>query len=154
MPAGIFSVYRACTSAMKLASGNAPLEEGQYPMTLPAIIQSYLDAYNRKDVAALLACVADDVVFENVSNAGQSITIEGRTAFAELARQAATMFTARHQAIRNAVVDGSHVALEVDWTGTPAFDLGPMKAGEQVVMRGASFITISGGKLTRIMDLS
>ncbi len=123
-------------------------------MTLPAIIQNYLDAYNRKDVAALVACVADGVVFENVSNSGQSMKIEGRTAFAELAEQAATMFTTRHQAISNAVVDGSRVALEVDWTGTPAIDLGPMKAGEQVAMRGASFMTIADGKLTRIVDLS
>ncbi len=80
--------------------------------------------------------------------------IEGRAAFAELAGQAATMFTTRRQAIRNAVVDGDRVALEVEWTGTPAIDLGPMKAGEQVDMRGASFMTIAGGKLTRIMDLS
>lgn len=123
-------------------------------MTLPTIIQRYLDAYNRKDVAALVACVADHVVFENVSNSGQSIKIEGRTAFAELAEQAATMFTTRHQAISNAVVDGSRVALEVDWTGTPAIDLGLMKAGEQVAMRGASFMTIADGRLTRIVDLS
>jgi steroid delta-isomerase-like uncharacterized protein len=118
------------------------------------IIQSYLDAYNRKDVAALVACVADDVVFENVSNAGQTMKIEGRTSFADLAGQAATMFTTRRQAIRNAVVDGDRVALEVDWTGTPANDLGPMKAGEQVAMRGASFITVEGGMITRIVDLS
>jgi steroid delta-isomerase-like uncharacterized protein len=123
-------------------------------VTLPAIIQTYLDAYNRKDVAALVACVADNVVFENVSNSGQSMKIEGRTAFAELAEQAATMFTTRHQTISSAVVDGSRVALEVEWTGTPAIDLGPMKAGEQVAMRGASFMTIADGKLTRIMDLS
>ena len=123
-------------------------------MTLPAIIQTYLDAYNRKDVDALVACVADTVVFENVSNAGHSMKIEGRSAFAELARQAATIFTTRHQTVRTAVVDGEHVALEIDWIGTPAVDLGPMRAGEQVVMRGASFFTIAGGKLTRIVDLS
>ncbi len=123
-------------------------------MTLPVIIQNYLDAYNRKDVAAIVACVADGVVFENVSNAGQSMKIEGRAAFAELAGQAATMFTTRRQTIRNAVVDGDRVALEVDWTGTPAIDLGSMKAGEPVAMRGASFMTIAGGMLTQIVDLS
>jgi len=123
-------------------------------VTLPAIIQSYVDAYNRKDVAALLACVADDIVFENVSNSGQSMKLEGRAAFAELAEQAATMFTNRHQAISNAVVEGDRVALEVDWTGTPAVDLGSMKAGEPIAMRGASFMTITEGLLTRIVDLS
>lgn len=123
-------------------------------MTLPAIIQSYIDAYNRKDAAALAACVGDDVVFENVSNSGQSMKIEGRAAFAKLAEQAATMFTTRHQTITNAVVDGDRVAMEVDWTGTPAVDLGPMKAGEPIAMRGASFMTIQEGLLTRIVDLS
>ena len=46
------------------------------------------------------------------------------------------------------------VALEVDWIGVPAVDLGPMKAGVQVTMRGASFITIEDGRLARIVDLS
>ena len=123
-------------------------------MTLPAIIQSYIDAYNRKDAAALVACVGDEIVFENVSNSEQSMKIEGRPAFAELAEQAATMFTIRHQAITNAVVDGDRVAMEVDWTGIPAVDLGSMKAGEPIAMRGASFMTIRKGLLTRIVDLS
>jgi ketosteroid isomerase-like protein len=123
-------------------------------VTLPEIIRSYIDAYNRKDVTALMACVANDIVFENVSNSGPSMKIEGRTAFAELAEQAATMFTARHQTITNAVVDGGRVALEVDWTGTPAVNLGSIKAGEPIVMRGASFMTVTEGLLTRIVDLS
>jgi len=123
-------------------------------MTLPPIVQAYLDAYNRKDVAALVDCVADTVSFENVSNAGNTIKIEGRAAFAELAAQGATLFAARHQAVRTAIVAGDRVALEIDWTGTPAIDLGPMKAGEPVALRGASFITIADGKLSRIVDLS
>ena len=123
-------------------------------MTLPTIIKSYLDAYNRKDVAALVDCVADIVVFENVSNAGQSLKIEGREAFAELAGQAATMFASRNQTVRTAVVNGDDIALEVDWTGTPAVDLGPMQAGVEIVMRGASFMTIANGKIVRIVDLS
>jgi ketosteroid isomerase-like protein len=123
-------------------------------VTLPEIILSYIDAYNRKDVAALMACVADNIVFENVSNSGPSMKIEGRTAFEELAEQAAKMFKNRHQTISNAVVDGGRVALEVDWTGTPAVDLGSMKAGEPIIMRGASFMTVTDGLLTRIVDLS
>ena len=123
-------------------------------MKLPQIIASYLAAYNRKDVEALVDCVSADVVFENVSNAGQPMKIEGREAFAELASQAAAMFASRQQTVRTAVVDGDNVAIEVDWIGTPAVDLGTMKAGTEVAMRGASFITLSNGKLSRIVDLS
>ncbi|MBB2205122.1 nuclear transport factor 2 family protein [Gluconacetobacter takamatsuzukensis] len=123
-------------------------------MTLPAIIRTYLDAYNRKDVATLASCVADGVVFENVSNAGQSLKIEGRDAFARLATQAANLFVHRNQTVKTAVVNGDSVALEIAWTGTPAVDLGPMKAGVETTMRGASFMTIADGKLIRIVDLS
>ena len=35
---------------------------------LPDIIHRYLDVYNRRDVEALVACVSETVVFENVSN--------------------------------------------------------------------------------------
>ena len=57
---------------------------------LPDIIQRYLDAYNRRDVEALIACVSETVVFENVSNATPSLRIDGRDAFARLAAQAAS----------------------------------------------------------------
>jgi ketosteroid isomerase-like protein len=123
-------------------------------MNLPTIVQSYLDAYNRMDVAALVDCVAESVVFENVSNAGDSMRIEGRDAFSQLATQAATMFRSRSQTVRTAVVNGDMVALEVDWAGTPAVDLGALKAGIPVTLRGASFITIAKGKLVRIVDFS
>ena len=123
-------------------------------MELPAIVQTYLDAYNRRDVAALIACVSDDVVFENVSNSGQSTRLEGREAFSQLAHQAAGAFLERQQVVRTAVVNGDSIALEINWTGTPKIDLGPMKAGDQASMRGASFFTVSAGKLRRIVDIS
>lgn len=53
-------------------------EKGTTALTLPAIVQGYLAACNREDVAALVACAAEDVVFENVSNTGPGTTIPGR----------------------------------------------------------------------------
>ena len=123
-------------------------------VTLPTVIQNYLEAYNRKDLPALMGCVSDDVQFENVSNTGQALRTEGRAAFAEVALQAAVMFTSRRQTVRTAVVDGDKVALEIDWVAIPATDIGAMKAGVEVTMRGASFITIANGKLARIIDIS
>jgi ketosteroid isomerase-like protein len=123
-------------------------------VTLPAIVERYLDAYNRKDVEALVDCVADSVVFENVSNSGESIKIEGRDAFGELAARSAAMFERRNVVVKTAVVGVDSIALEVRWTATPSVDLGPMKAGVEVTMRAASFMTIANGRLQRIMDLS
>lgn len=73
--------------------------------------QRHLDACNRKDVAALVACVDDAIVFENVSNSSQSLKIEGRDAFAKLAAQAAALFESRNQSVRTAVVDGKLIRI-------------------------------------------
>jgi hypothetical protein len=73
-------------------------------MTLPDVVIRYLEAYNRRDVAALVACVTDDVIFENVSNAGDSMALKGRDAFLKLAAQSATLFSVRRQIVRMAVV--------------------------------------------------
>ncbi len=99
-------------------------------------------------------CVAEDVVFENVSNSAGVIRIEGRAAFANLASQSAALFAERALEVRTAVVCGDQVALEVDWTGVPATDFGPFKAGVSTSLRGASFFALSGDKLVRIVDLS
>jgi ketosteroid isomerase-like protein len=123
-------------------------------MELPAIVSAYLDAYNRLDVDSMLDCISEDVIFENVSNSGPSLHIEGRKDFAELARQAANAFHSRRQGVRNFISTGDRVALEIDWEGTPKIDMGTFKAGVQMHMRGASFLTIIDDKLTHIIDLS
>lgn len=123
-------------------------------IAVPEIIRRYLEAYNNRDVSALADCVAERVVFENVSNRSAPMLIEGREAFVQLATQAVEMFTERRQTVRMAVVGKDRVALDVDWTGTPAADLGEMKAGESVSLRGASFFTIADGRIVRIVDLS
>jgi ketosteroid isomerase-like protein len=123
-------------------------------MTLPAIVQRYLASYNAMDVASLVECVSDSVVFEHVSNAGSSIKIEGRAAFAGLADQAAALFVRRRQIVRTVLVDGDKVALEIVWTGMPTVDFGQMKAGVETTLRGASFFTIKEGKLAEIVDIS
>lgn len=123
-------------------------------MELPTIVSLYLDAYNRLDVDLMLSCVSEDIIFENVSNSGPSLRLEGRDAFQELAIQAANAFSYRKQIVRNAISSGDRVALEIDWEGTPKVDIGTFKAGVQMHMRGASFLMIADGRLTRITDLS
>jgi steroid delta-isomerase-like uncharacterized protein len=123
-------------------------------MTLPNVVIRYLEAYNRRDVAALVACVTDDVIFENVSNAGDSMALKGCDAFLKLAAQSATLFSVRRQIVRMAVVQDERVALEIDWSGTPSKDLPGMPAGKSVSLRGATFITLRGDHISNITDLS
>lgn len=52
---------------------------------VPPMIRRYLDAYNRYDVPAMLACLSDDVRFENVSNSSGVTYANGKAALYELA---------------------------------------------------------------------
>ena len=121
---------------------------------LPAIVTSYIEAYNRRDVAELLSCMVDDVTFENVSNAGGSLALKGKDALEQLAPQAVTTFSSRLMVVRRSVVAGDEVALKIDWSGTPSLDLPGMAAGQPVSLRGATFISLRDGRISRIVDLS
>ena len=87
-------------------------------MAIPEIIQRYLDAYNARDVDALLDAVTDDVVFEHVSVAADPVRVEGKAALGDLARQSAAAFSSR-------VASGSPTAVH-----TPA-DLLPQSQPRQ-----------------------
>jgi steroid delta-isomerase-like uncharacterized protein len=122
---------------------------------LPDVVARYIAAYNRKDVDALLDCLAGDVRFENVSNAGGSMAVEGKAAFAELARQSAAAFAEREQIVRRAVVSGDEVAVEIGYRATVAADLpNGMKAGQVLDLRGVSFFRLEGGRIAEVVDFS
>ena len=57
--------------------------------SIEELIERYVDCYNRVDVDGMLECVTDDVRFENISNAGQSMQLQGKDALAQVAQAAA-----------------------------------------------------------------
>jgi hypothetical protein len=61
------------------------------------VIALYLDAYNRKDVAAMLACLADSVRFEHRAGGRVAASADGKAAFAVLARAGVAAFAERRQ---------------------------------------------------------
>jgi steroid delta-isomerase-like uncharacterized protein len=122
---------------------------------IPDIIRSYLDAYNARDVPAMLALMTDDVRFENATNQGGSLVIEGKAALAELAEQSAAAFSERGQTVRDAVVTLERVVLDIDFEARVAIDMqGGWKAGETVKLRGVSFYQLRGNLIAGIVDFS
>ena len=104
-----------------------------------ALIERYLAAYNRGDVPGMLALLHPDVTFENVAGGQVTATAQGREEFRALAEHAATLFTTRHQAIREYVPTSTGAQVEIDYEGTLAVDLGPeLRAGETLRLRGRS----------------
>ena len=119
------------------------------------IIKRYIQCYNSRDIEGMLECVTEDVIFENISNTGQSMRFEGRDAMAEIAHLSGNAFSYRRQKILNFIINGNHASAEVAFEAKAAVDLPTgAKAGDMINLRGASFFELRGGLLARIADYS
>ncbi len=119
------------------------------------VIAKYIACYNNRDIDGMISFVTEDVVFENISNAGQSMRLEGKTAMRQVAELSGNAFSYRRQRIVNIVSTGTKAAAEVEFEGKAAVDLPTgVAAGETVKIRGASFFEMRGGLLARVADYS
>lgn len=117
------------------------------------LINRYIACYNSRDIDGMLECVTDDVIFENISNTGQSMRFEGKAAMGEIAHLSGNAFSYRRQKILNFIEDGAHASAEVSFEAKAAVDLPTgARAGDMIKMQGASFFELRGGLLCRIAD--
>lgn len=115
----------------------------------------YIDAYNRRDVDAMLATVTEDVIFENVSNASPGIRATGRAELEALARQNVGLFSSRRQTVLQAVVEVDRQAVRIEFEATVAEDLpNGWKQGQLIRLQGVSFFELRDGRIGRIVDFS
>ena len=124
-------------------------------MSMEAIIEQYLTSYNARDIEGMLACVTEDVIFENISNTGQSMRLEGKEAMGQVAELSCNAFSYRRQRLISLVHTPGRAAAEVEFEGKAAVDLpNGVRAGETMKLRGASFFEVRGNLLSRIADYS
>lgn len=120
-----------------------------------ALIARYIECYNARDIEGMVACVTDDVIFENIASDGQSMRLEGKAAMANVAELSGNAFSYRRQRVISLVDGTERAAAEIEFEGKAAVDLpNGVKAGESIRVRGASFFEIRGGLLCRIADYS
>lgn len=119
------------------------------------IINRYIQSYNDRDIEGMLDCVTEDVVFENISNTGQSMHFEGRESMGQVAELSGNAFSYRRQRLINLVIGEGKAAAEIEFEGKAAVALpNGVKPGETVKIRGASFFEFRGRLLSRIADYS
>ncbi|WP_426285585.1 nuclear transport factor 2 family protein [Luteibacter sp. E-22] len=118
-----------------------------------ALIEAYLDAYNRFDIDGMLATLSDDVRFEHHSGGELSVATEGKVDFEKLARVGAAMFASRQQFVTELREVGDAVIADIQFHGEIADDIpdGP-GAGTVIEMRGTSEFRFAGGKIVRVVD--
>lgn len=122
---------------------------------LDEVIARYIASYNARDIDGMIDCVTEDVVFENISNSGQSMRLDGKDMMRQVADLSGNAFSYRRQRLVNVVTGAGKAAAEIEFEGKAAVDLpNGIRAGETVKIRGASFFEFRGNLLCRIADYS
>ncbi len=121
---------------------------------LKAIVERYVDAYNRFDVEGMMADMDNDVHFENVSNGEVTHAVTGLAELRALALQAVGFFSERNEQIRDIRAEESKVEIRVSYRATLAKDLWGMKAGHTLELKGTSVFTFKDNKIIGLKDIS
>jgi hypothetical protein len=120
-----------------------------------ALVDRYLDAYNRMDVAAMLATMQDEVVFENYTAGVLSVRTLGLAELRHLAESSSQLFALRRQTITAWHEDGDRAHARIRFEGTFAIDLpNGVRAGQSVTLEGRSEFRQHDGRLVYIADHS
>lgn len=116
-------------------------------------VERYVDAYNRFDVEGMLAGLAPEVVFENVSAGEVTASSHGIVDFRRLAELSRAMFSERRQTIMAMELRPASVWIAIAWRGVWAVDLpGGPAAGTAMELRGESEFEFRGERICRIID--
>lgn len=120
-----------------------------------ALIERYLDAYNRIDVNAMLAALHPQVVFENYTAGVLSVRTDGQEAFRKLAESTRYLFAWRRQTITAYAERGESAEARIFFEGTFAVDLpSGVRAGQSIALEGRSEFRLRDGLLVYIADYS
>lgn len=123
--------------------------------TPKSIIEAYIKAYNSFDIEGMAKDLADDVVFENVSNGNVNLRTEGLAAFTEQAKAATQYFKERKQTIESWTLQDSIVEIGISYQAILAIDLpNGLKVGDTLELTGTSIFKFSDGKIKHITDKS
>ena len=123
--------------------------------TSKQLVEAYIEAYNRFDVAGMLAPLHEDVVFRNVSGGEVTLTTTGKAAFRQQAEQATRYFSQRKQRVTDWQVSGPRVEVAIDYSAVAAIELpNGLQPGDALQLQGRSVFEIEDGQIISIEDLS
>lgn len=120
-----------------------------------ALIDRYIDAYNRMDVDAMLATMHREVIFENYSAGMLSVRTVGIDELRHLAESSKHLFASRHQTITGYSEAAGVAHAQIAFEGVFAVDLpNGVRAGQRIAMPGRSEFRVLDGLLIHIADHS
>jgi steroid delta-isomerase-like uncharacterized protein len=114
-----------------------------------ALIRRYFDAFNGGDTAAMLACVADNVIHD----VNQGARRVGKAAFADFCRHMSETYEEELTGIAVMTsADGARAAAEFNVNGTYVkTDEGlPPATGQKYKLPAGTFFAVADGRITRV----
>jgi ketosteroid isomerase-like protein len=120
-----------------------------------ALVERYIDAYNRTDIAEMLLTVHPDVEFKNISGGIVNASTSGIAEFKALAERSLTLFSERHQDILSFETTGTQAVASIGFRAVVAHDFpnGPKK-GQVLEWSGRSEFEFLDGVISKITDIS
>jgi hypothetical protein len=117
-----------------------------------ALVDRYIDAYNRMDVDKMLLTVHPNVEFKNISGGVVNASTSGVAELKALAQQSLSLFSERHQDILS--FDSGAVA-SIAFRAVVASDLpNGLKKGQVLNLLGRSEFEFRDGAISKITDIS
>ena len=114
-----------------------------------ALIRRYFEAFNKGDTAAMLACLADDVIHD----VNQGARRVGKAAFADFCQHMSETYEEELSGVAVMTsADGTRAAAEFNVNGTYLkTDEGlPPATGQKYQLPAGTFFTVAGGRITRV----
>ncbi|MBF9238604.1 nuclear transport factor 2 family protein [Hymenobacter sp. BT683] len=119
------------------------------------LVEAYIEAYNRFDVAGMLASLHDEVVFQNIVDGSANLTTNGKESFRQQAEQALPYFSQREQRVTDWQASNEQVEVVIDYTGVAAIEFpNGLKPGDTLRLQGKSVFRFANGQIISIQDIS
>jgi len=119
------------------------------------LVEKYIEAYNRFDMATMLACLQPDVQFEHSTNGDVTVRLASKEAFESQAIRAAAWFSERTQRITAFRWLNEQAEADIDYCAITATDLpNGVKAGVKLRFSGYSRFSFREELIAFIQDFS
>ena len=119
------------------------------------LVEAYIEAYNRFDVAGMLAPLHNEVVFQNIADGAVNLTTTGKENFHQQAEQALPYFSQREQRTTDWQLADNRIEVAIDYAGVAAVEFpNGLKPGNTLRLQGKSVFRFADGQIISIQDIS
>ncbi len=118
-----------------------------------ALIETFIEAYNRFDVDRMVSLMHPECSFRNISAGEVNASADGIQPFRELAEASRAVFSSRRQTLTGYREEAGVITVDIDYEAVPKINLpNGLKAGQTLRLNGRSEYEIRDGLIYKLTD--